>query len=257
VHSHTEASVKRRDPNIQQLARNYNKLCDDMVRLIRERKAPRGAIAPPKIASKGLFALDVDDDIWQDIGLDNEPDPNPPLWLCDESVREGIKALLEHDRCLEEEVRLRHECCAMREWFLEEWLVVIGAYENTGEIPCLCGRLCSDLMPIQDDETLRYQLHLRRQHLTRLCATWQKAVQSLDFGNEPLPPWGPTTEEIVAVRVSQVMSAVANEDSDSEDLNNESEEDNDDSALISTLYAVDRADAFRSSTIDEYDGDVL
>lgn len=134
IHSHTESSVKRRDPNIQQLARNYNKLCDDMVRLIQERKAPRGAIAPPKIASKGLFALDVDDEIWQDIGLDDEPDANPPLWLCDKEVREGIKALLEHDRCVEEETRLHSECRAMQEWFSEEWAVVIDAYKNTGKI---------------------------------------------------------------------------------------------------------------------------
>lgn len=133
IHSHTEASVRRRDPSIQQLAQSYNKLCDDMDRLIHERKAPRGSISPPRIDRKGLFALDVDDDIWQDIGLDDDiAGVQPPLWLCDNQVREGIKALLEHDRCLEEEERLRAECRSMREWFAEEWSVVVAACENTG-----------------------------------------------------------------------------------------------------------------------------
>ncbi|KAF5374692.1 hypothetical protein D9615_008922 [Tricholomella constricta] len=67
VHSHTEASVRRRDPSIQQLARDYNKLCDVMQSLIDSRKAPHGAICPPHIETKGLFALDVDDEIWQDL----------------------------------------------------------------------------------------------------------------------------------------------------------------------------------------------
>lgn len=95
--------------------------------------------------------------------------------------------------------------------------------------------------------------------MARLCATWQKAVQSLDFGDAPLPPWGPPAEEIIAVRVSQVTSAVVDEDSDGDsmDLDYESdyhgEEEDCDSALISTLYAVDQADAFRTSSVDEYE----
>lgn len=71
-----------------------------------------------------------------------------------------------------------------------------------------------------------------------------------------MPPWGPTAEEIIAVRVSQVTSAVADEDSDGDsmDLDYESDyhsEEDADSALLSTLYAVDQADAFRTSSADE------
>ena len=51
-----------------------------------------------------LFSLDVDDDIWQDIGLTETDDStDPPLWLSDENVRMGIRAMLEMDRCQEEE----------------------------------------------------------------------------------------------------------------------------------------------------------
>ncbi len=76
-----------------------------------------GAIAPLPIESEGLFKLDVDDDIWQDIGLTDETDNlnSVPLWLGDENVRRGIKALLELDRCHEEESRLIAECLSMQD----------------------------------------------------------------------------------------------------------------------------------------------
>ena len=82
---------------------------------------PPGAIAAQHICKDGLFKLDVDDDIWQDIGLDDDVEGPIPGWLGDENVRTGIRNLLELDRCQEEEVRLRMERCAMQEWMMEEW----------------------------------------------------------------------------------------------------------------------------------------
>ncbi|KAK7438566.1 hypothetical protein VKT23_017901 [Stygiomarasmius scandens] len=117
LHEHTEDSVKRRDPSIQQLAQKYN------------RKAPRNAIAPQPIDVSKLFNLDVDDEIWQDIGLNydeaSDQDTSPPPWLADEKMRKGIRAMLELDRCEEEEERLGVERKAMRTWFEEEWEVVV------------------------------------------------------------------------------------------------------------------------------------
>ncbi|KAF8059310.1 hypothetical protein FPV67DRAFT_1426412 [Lyophyllum atratum] len=88
IHAHTEASVRRRDPSVQQLARDYNKLCKTMASLITADKAP-----------------------------------TPPLWLSDDGVRSGIKARLELDRCTEEEARLRHERRTLQFWFQEETLL--------------------------------------------------------------------------------------------------------------------------------------
>jgi hypothetical protein len=57
-----------------------------------------------------LFSLDVDDGIWQDIGLDETADTDvPPLWLSDKKVRKGIQGVLLRDRCDEEFCYLRHE----------------------------------------------------------------------------------------------------------------------------------------------------
>ena len=68
---------------------------------------------------------DVDDVIWQDVGLDNSCDvENLPSWLSDDGVRKGIQAKLELDRCNEDLRRLIHKRKALREWMAEEWLVV-------------------------------------------------------------------------------------------------------------------------------------
>ncbi|KII82805.1 hypothetical protein PLICRDRAFT_120248, partial [Plicaturopsis crispa FD-325 SS-3] len=123
LRTHTASQVKRREPGILSLARAYNKLCDELATLIRRRKALPGAVAPTRIAKDGLFKLDVDDDIWQDVGLDDSEDGRDgiPLWLGDDKVRDGIRARLEVDRCLEEEIRLSKERCSMQEWMIEEW----------------------------------------------------------------------------------------------------------------------------------------
>ena len=46
LHEHVESAVRHREPNIQKLAKTYNKLCDDLEQLIRAGKAPQGAIVP-------------------------------------------------------------------------------------------------------------------------------------------------------------------------------------------------------------------
>ncbi|KAJ7694352.1 hypothetical protein B0H17DRAFT_931798 [Mycena rosella] len=127
LYSHTESAVKRREPMISKVNADYNKLCGEIAKLIQDGQAPRGAIAPNPIPAKGIWQLDVDDGIWEDIGLDDddaEAATEPPPWLCDEQARSGIKAMLELDRCDEEDVRLKKETCLLREWFPEEWATV-------------------------------------------------------------------------------------------------------------------------------------
>jgi hypothetical protein len=105
--------------------------------MIRQRKAPAGAVQPQEIAREGLFKLDVDDDIWQDVGLGEENHGIMPLWLSDERVRQGIQSLLELDRCKEEEHRLMRERRALQEWLLEEWEVNERAWDAAGVLEIL------------------------------------------------------------------------------------------------------------------------
>lgn len=107
-------------------------MCRQLALLIQQRKAPIGAVQPQEIVREGLFKLDVDDDIWQDIGLGENNYGIMPLWLCDERIRQGIRSLLEHDRCKEEEHRLMRERRALQEWLLEEWEVNERAWDAAG-----------------------------------------------------------------------------------------------------------------------------
>ncbi|KIJ06445.1 hypothetical protein PAXINDRAFT_29868, partial [Paxillus involutus ATCC 200175] len=117
---HVQAAIKRCEPTILKLVSNYNTLCKQLQTLIKVGTAPLGVVSPPCISREGIFQLDVDDDIWQDIGLDDAT-TDPPLWLADESVRMGICHLLEYDRCVEEEDRLCRERCILQEWMMLEW----------------------------------------------------------------------------------------------------------------------------------------
>lgn len=103
-----------------------------MDRLIEGKRAPANAMAPRPIVMKELFSLDVDDSIWDDIGLSDDDDTaDLPLWLCDEHVRTGIRGILLRDRCDEEFLRLRYEEVALEDWFREEWSVVVRSMEDT------------------------------------------------------------------------------------------------------------------------------
>lgn len=134
LHTHTKKEMRRREPGIIALASRYNKLCIEMETIIKRNEAPKGAVIPLQIERQGIFKLDVDDDIWQDVGLEEEDEyqGNVPDWLGNESVREGIKCLLQLDRCREEKERLIMEMKRMPEWMLEEWECIQEAITISG-----------------------------------------------------------------------------------------------------------------------------
>ncbi|KAG2351930.1 hypothetical protein BDR07DRAFT_1316614, partial [Suillus spraguei] len=80
----------------------------------------------------GIFQLDIDE-IWQDIGLEDET-VDPPQWLADENVRQGIHLLLNLDCCMKEEDRLRHEHCVMQECMIMKWTALQMAQEVTSKL---------------------------------------------------------------------------------------------------------------------------
>jgi hypothetical protein len=129
---HTATSVKRREPGISKLAKTYNNYCKEMRTLVSQCQAPRKAFVPQPIDPQKLFALDVDDDIWQDAEFDDEEGVGVPLWLGSDDVRKGIKHLLTLDRCFEEESRLKQERAAMQLWMHEEWEILQGAIATHG-----------------------------------------------------------------------------------------------------------------------------
>ena len=75
--------------------------------------------------------MDIDDPIWEDVGIKDEEVALP--WLCDENVRKGIRLVLQLDRCKEKECRLYAERASMQEWFREKWECTSRTLSSTGE----------------------------------------------------------------------------------------------------------------------------
>lgn len=99
--------------------------------LIKQKRAPVNAVAPRSIVVTELFSLDVDDSIWDDIGLaDGDNTTESPLWLCDEHVRTGIRGILLRDRCDEELLRLKYKQGSLKSWFTEELSVIVRSMEE-------------------------------------------------------------------------------------------------------------------------------
>ncbi|KAL0564634.1 hypothetical protein V5O48_017411 [Marasmius crinis-equi] len=178
IHFQISASLKRREPGIQTLARDYNSLITKMEDLKKRNRAPANAVLPEKIPMDQLFTLDVDDSIWQDIGLSDMYDNSrPPAWLADDAVCTGIRVMLERDRCREEIARLSHERNAMQEWFADEWYVLLNAIDDT---------------PHPD---VAFQLLHRRSEMLELCWRWQFSIGAIP-ASEHIPGWGPSDDEI-------------------------------------------------------------
>ncbi|KAG6904872.1 hypothetical protein DXG01_006552 [Tephrocybe rancida] len=104
VDAHTVSSIKQCEPAITKVVQSFNALCNTMEDLLKKGKAPLGVTCPKKLEIKGIFALDVDDSIWEDLGLDEGSPAAPPPWLSGKGVHMGIRALLEYDRCVEEKL---------------------------------------------------------------------------------------------------------------------------------------------------------
>ena len=133
LQQHIDIQLKKRDPTIQQLVRSYNNLCKGITALITSKKAPKGSVAPMEIDGKGIFQLDVDNEIWLDLDLDRTDKEKIPRWLGDEGVREGIRAMLAMNRCEEDADRLRCERKNMQEWFSKEWKAVKSALSKSSK----------------------------------------------------------------------------------------------------------------------------
>ncbi|KAJ7472816.1 hypothetical protein FB451DRAFT_1175525 [Mycena latifolia] len=219
--THTESAVKRREPQISHLKTDYNKLCDAIAVEIRKGRALARAIAPERIETKALCALDVDDAIWQDAGLQEDEEVEVPLWLSSDTVHSSIRAMLELDRANEEDKILAKERQALRAWFAEEWTIVNVAMDRA------------------ENEESRYQLFFRRERLLRLCVTWRRFLPAEAAGDTP---WGPSEEELLGVIIDSGKAGRGEDGYQAAD--GDSEEELED---FDTLDALGTADVYRNA----------
>jgi hypothetical protein len=68
-HDHTQLKqgLNQHKVGHEQLVKSYKKLQQEMQDLIAHGNAPTGAIVPNQLASKRLWDLDVDDNLWMDL----------------------------------------------------------------------------------------------------------------------------------------------------------------------------------------------
>ncbi|KAG1809896.1 uncharacterized protein HD556DRAFT_1428135 [Suillus plorans] len=212
LRSNTQYSIKRREPAILKLVSTYNGLCTQLQSLIRQRRAPPSAIPPHPIAHEGIFLLNVDDEIWQDIGL-NDDGMHLPAWLSDEATRSGICLQLELDRCIEEETRLMRERSVMQEWMLAEWEAVQTALRDPA-----------------NDLVMPFHLKARAKELLCICVVWKNKVREIPCA-WPVESWGPTNEDFLRAARDQVQSSFFQDDDDNKSESvgvvDESDEDGD------------------------------
>ncbi|KAF9513355.1 hypothetical protein BS47DRAFT_1265433, partial [Hydnum rufescens UP504] len=125
---HTTKALKRRYRSVKSLVADYNKRRLNMMKLRGRGGISKNAIIPPPIDMKGLFGLDVNNDIWQDIGLaDDEFDGTVPPWLGDEDVRNGIRLMQEVVNCRDELYLCDRESYSLQQWFEDESAALMAA----------------------------------------------------------------------------------------------------------------------------------
>ncbi|KAJ6591786.1 hypothetical protein DFH09DRAFT_907324, partial [Mycena vulgaris] len=189
--THIEDAVKRHDPGIQELVRNYNKLCTGF-------------------DPKSVWSLDVANEIWQDVGLNNVYDKSePPLWLKRKMVRHRIKGMLEQDHCNKEAPRLFHECRALRYWLSKEWAAVGSAM---------------DLATDEGNSGVHYQLQLQRHKLCQLAVSWDFVIRPIPFSKDGLSSWGPTEAELMVVQIEDAVAKTTARQRDEVSLDEEEDE---------------------------------
>ncbi|KAJ7050371.1 hypothetical protein C8F01DRAFT_1092378 [Mycena amicta] len=233
---HAAAAIKKREPTIKKLVKNFNAEQAKIVKLIKQKKAPAGVVAPQQLNEAHIFDLDIDDCIWLDVGLTDDDSAAIPNALLDPELRKCIRALLQKRRCEEESHRLSREHRHLHIWFATEWTAVQQAIQGCTDGP------------------LTYQLRRRKQDLLTLYLTW---TPSLDVLVTPanVPVWGPLADKILQARLAQVAPVGTELDVDaaSDVDSDEGAEEEEDPALISVLSTIEQADHARQPQDNEED----
>ncbi|KAH6901151.1 hypothetical protein BKA70DRAFT_1437036 [Coprinopsis sp. MPI-PUGE-AT-0042] len=204
LHGHLQSQINRHQTGILSTLSRYNSLCNEMAKLVQAGKAPKGAIPPVPLARENLFSLDVDDPIWDDVGLhDEEDDADVPLWLSNEEVRAGIKALLIVERCEEELARLKTECSALHQWVRDEWDLLIQG------------------LRLIDDENIQYQIGLQLRRLVHLYESWKTSFRTIPYEGAD-DAWGPEAGKNMFGRQGGNFSAESDSDDEMDEASGDS-----------------------------------
>ena len=106
----------RKTLGIKALARRYNAMCQDLLSHPSKRYYP-SAIIPPLLDIPELFNPNANSSIWMAASLnDKDEECQPPAYLADPKVQDGILGWLALQRCEEEQSRLLGEMDGLIGW---------------------------------------------------------------------------------------------------------------------------------------------
>ncbi len=98
----------------------------------------------------------------------------------------------------------------------------------------------------EDNKPKNYQFIRRRTELINLCALWQSSLDGLRLGDNLLPAWGPSDEDILTADVERYTDNVAFGGLADELSDDEADEGDVDPTYFAALDAINMADAFRA-----------
>jgi hypothetical protein len=137
-------------------------------------------ILPPAIILKTLFKLDVDDDTWHDIGLEDLEEFGGvlPPWLSDDTVQASICFNQEVLNCEGELAHCHMECAVMQTWFEEEYEATSFAEQYTSGGHRHVSLIDTDIYDLPDAD-LKYHLQIHLQSLGALGEMWRQKMLAL------------------------------------------------------------------------------
>ncbi|KIK15530.1 hypothetical protein PISMIDRAFT_16447 [Pisolithus microcarpus 441] len=112
LHQQTWKAIAKCQPMLMAAIRKYNTYCEHLSQLYDS----SWAIPLPCPLPTKLVDLRNDTSLMEDVWITPSPGETP-RWLEDADVRDGIRALLKQERCLEEQRRLSLEADNMCRWF--------------------------------------------------------------------------------------------------------------------------------------------
>ena len=113
--------------------RKFNKYCEKLANLHK----PEWAIPLPDPLPTTLSALRDGHVLMEDVWISRIFE-DIPRWLEDLDVRDGIRAMLKKERCVEESRRLGLEADNLCRWFGKEYLAVELALATPSSSPFTC-----------------------------------------------------------------------------------------------------------------------
>ncbi|KAG6816073.1 hypothetical protein H0H93_008564, partial [Arthromyces matolae] len=163
LHQATRKAISKRKPALMNAIRKFNGYCVRLAALHKtEWNLPVPQPLPLDLASLRESPL-LHEDVWI-----TKSEGNLPLWLKDAQVRQGIRALLKRDRCLEERRRLGVEADNLCRWFGRELCAIQVALNS----PLI------NLSEPTSDSSIFMILKQRRDHLLSLKDSWSSALAS-------------------------------------------------------------------------------